>query len=248
MIFGPFRLDLLQNRLWREAQPIALRPQALAVLRYLVLHSDRLVTKAELFQHVWDGRHVTDTVLRGCIHAIRAALTDTAETPQYLETVGRQGYRFRLGRVAPRLRPPDTRPVVGRQGEVEWLPNVAINLEGGSGYLVNAPRKFAEIIGTLMFWGGANRLIWPTGYIALHPRAFVEAFWRFKMPKDLMEDYGFPPLTPDVKQATLSRRRLPVSWGLESAGNTARPSPTTSFHSRTSWPRPGAGRQSAHSV
>ena len=121
LIFGPFRLDLLQNRLWRQAQPIALRPQALAVLRYLVLHSDRLVTKAELFQHVWDGRQVTDTVLRGCIHAIRVALTDTAETPQYLETVGRQGYRFRLGRVAPRLWPPDTRPVVDRQGEVEWL-------------------------------------------------------------------------------------------------------------------------------
>ena len=121
LTFGPFRLDLLQSRLWRETQPIAIRPQALTVLRYLVLHADRLVTKAELFQHVWDGRHVTDTVLRGCIHAIRVALADTAATPQYLETVGRQGYRFRLGRAAPHLRPADTRPVVGRQGEVEWL-------------------------------------------------------------------------------------------------------------------------------
>ena len=97
LTFGPFRLDLLQSRLWRETQPIAIRPQALTVLRYLVLHSDRLVTKAELFRHVWDGRQVTDTVLRGCIHAIRVALADTADTPQYLETVGRQGYRFRLG-------------------------------------------------------------------------------------------------------------------------------------------------------
>ena len=77
LIFGPFRLDLLQSRLWRQAQPIALRPQAFAVLRYLVMHSDLLVTKAELFQHVWDGRQVTDTVLRGCIHAIRVALADT---------------------------------------------------------------------------------------------------------------------------------------------------------------------------
>jgi hypothetical protein len=91
----------------------------LTVLRYLVLHADRLVTKAELFQHVWDGRQVTDTVLRGCIHAIRVALADTAATPQYLETVGRQGYRFRLGRVTPRLRSADTRPIVGRQEDVE---------------------------------------------------------------------------------------------------------------------------------
>jgi predicted ATPase/DNA-binding winged helix-turn-helix (wHTH) protein len=121
LIFGPFRLDLLQSRLWRQAQPIALRPQAFAVLRYLVLNSDRLVTKAELFQHVWNGRQVTDTVLRGCIHAIRVALADIADTPQYLETVGRLGYRFRLGRAATRLRQADLRPVVGRQGEVEWL-------------------------------------------------------------------------------------------------------------------------------
>ena len=121
LTFGPFRLDLLQSRLWRETQPIAIRPQALTVLRYLVMHSDRLVTKTELFQHVWDGRQVTDTVLRGCIHTIRVALADTATTPQYLETVGRQGYRFRLGRVAPRLRPAEARPVVGRQGEVAWL-------------------------------------------------------------------------------------------------------------------------------
>jgi DNA-binding winged helix-turn-helix (wHTH) protein len=121
LTFGPFRLDLLQSRLWRQAQPITIRPQALTVLRYLVLHADRLVTKEELLQHVWDGRQVTDTVLRGCIHTIRTALADTAATPQYLETVGRQGYRFRLGWVAPRLWLADTRPVVGRQREVEWL-------------------------------------------------------------------------------------------------------------------------------
>jgi tetratricopeptide (TPR) repeat protein len=121
LTFGPFRLDLLQSRLWSQAQPIALRPQAFAVLRYLVLHADRLVTKAELFQHVWDGRQVTDTVLRGCIHAIRVALADTVASPQYLETVGRLGYRFRLGRGATGLRQADARPVVGRQGEVEWL-------------------------------------------------------------------------------------------------------------------------------
>ena len=36
-------------------------------------------------------------MLRGCIHAIRVALADTADTPQYLETVGRLGYQFRLG-------------------------------------------------------------------------------------------------------------------------------------------------------
>jgi len=118
LTFGPFRLDLLQNRLWREAQPLTLRPQAFAVLRYLAMHADRLVTKAELLQQVWGGRLVTDSVLRGCIHAIRVALADTADTPQYLATVGRLGYQFRLGRAATRLQQAAARPVVGRQGRV----------------------------------------------------------------------------------------------------------------------------------
>ena len=121
LTFGAFRLDLFQNRLWRQEQLIALRPQAFAVLRYLVLHADRLVTKAELLQHVWGGRQVTDSVLRGCIHAIRVALADMAATPQYLDTVGRLGYQFRLGGAATPQRQAHARPVVGRQGEVEWL-------------------------------------------------------------------------------------------------------------------------------
>jgi DNA-binding winged helix-turn-helix (wHTH) protein len=89
LTFGPFRLDVAQNRLWRQEQPIALRPQAFAVLRYLVMHADRLVTKAELLQHVWGGRQVTDSVLRGCIYAIRVALADMAATPQYLDRIGK---------------------------------------------------------------------------------------------------------------------------------------------------------------
>jgi hypothetical protein len=45
LTFGPFRLDLWQSYLWREEQPVAIRPQALTVLRYLVLHADRIRDK-----------------------------------------------------------------------------------------------------------------------------------------------------------------------------------------------------------
>jgi predicted ATPase len=55
-----------------------LRPRCLAVLCYLVEHPGRLVTKAELWQHVWAGTHVTDTVLRASVKEIRAALGDVA--------------------------------------------------------------------------------------------------------------------------------------------------------------------------
>ena len=105
--FGPFRLDGPQGRLWQGDQRIALRPHSLALLRYLVAHPGRLVTKAELRQHVWAGTHVSDTVLRVSVHEIRQALGDAAAAPRYLATVGRQGYRFLLGD-APEDPPPLT--------------------------------------------------------------------------------------------------------------------------------------------
>jgi DNA-binding winged helix-turn-helix (wHTH) protein len=94
--FGPFRLELgtSQTRLWRGDRALTLRARSLAVLRYLLEHPGRLVTKAELRQHVWGGMLVTDTVLRVCIHDIRVALDDDAAAPQYLETVGGQGYQW----------------------------------------------------------------------------------------------------------------------------------------------------------
>ena len=119
--FGPFRLELAtpQGRVWRGAQALTLRPRSLAVLRYLVAHPGRLVTKAELRQHVWAGLHVSDTVVRVCIRDIRVALEDAAAAPQYLETVGSQGYRWRVP--GQHSVPPaeGAGPLVGRQREVD---------------------------------------------------------------------------------------------------------------------------------
>jgi hypothetical protein len=91
------------------------------MLRYLVAHAGRLVTKAALRQHVWGSTHVSDTVLRVCVQEIRAALGDVAAAPQYLETVEPQGYRFRVVS-EPKDPPPRTvSPIVGRQQEIARL-------------------------------------------------------------------------------------------------------------------------------
>ena len=119
--FGLFHLDSTHGGLWQGDQAIALRPQALAMLRYLVAHPGRLVTKAELRQHVWAGTHVSDTVLRVCVHEIRQALGDVAATPRYLATVGRQGYRFHLGDDREAPPPRTTGPLVGRLDDVETV-------------------------------------------------------------------------------------------------------------------------------
>jgi len=94
VVFPPFRLDLSSEQLWREDRPIALRPKTFAVLRYLVEHAGKLVTKDELLDAVWAGTIVSDTVLKSCIRELREALQDDVQTPQYIATVHRRGYRF----------------------------------------------------------------------------------------------------------------------------------------------------------
>src|SRR5262247_4185227 len=121
LTFDAFRLEPPPGGLWRGDTGIGLRPRSLAVLRYLVAHAGRLVTKAELRQHVWGSTHVSDTVLRTCVQEIRAALGDTAGAPQYLETVAQQGYRFRVASDTEEPPPLTAGPIVGRQPDVPRL-------------------------------------------------------------------------------------------------------------------------------
>ena len=92
--FGPFRLDVENERLWRGREQIILRPKSFAVLRYLVAQPRQLVTRDEILEAVWRGIAVTDAVLTVCIGEIRQALGDDRHRPQYIETVHRRGYRF----------------------------------------------------------------------------------------------------------------------------------------------------------
>jgi len=94
LCFSPFRLDLVNERLWREAQEIPLRQKTFAVLRYLVEHPDQLVTKEALLEAVWAGTYVSDVAPGVCIKELRRALGDDRKTPQFIVTVHRRGYRF----------------------------------------------------------------------------------------------------------------------------------------------------------
>jgi len=93
-LFDRFRLDPDHACLWSEAQAIALSPKVFAVLHYLVTHPDRLVTKDELLDAVWPETAVSDAVVRVVIGMLRKVLDDTAQTPRFIATVSRRGYRF----------------------------------------------------------------------------------------------------------------------------------------------------------
>jgi predicted TIM-barrel fold metal-dependent hydrolase len=94
--------------------------------------------------------------------------------------------------------------------QLSYYRNATVVLEGASAFLVNAPRKFAEILGAFLAAGAASRILWGTGCTALHPRPLLEAFWDFEMPEDLMEGYGYPPVTRELKRAILGQNAARV--------------------------------------
>jgi DNA-binding winged helix-turn-helix (wHTH) protein len=106
--FGSFRLEHRPRRLLRRNRPVGLQPRPLAVLAYLVEHADRVVPKEELLAEIWAGTIVSQAVLKVAVRAIREALGEDPDHPRHIETVGREGYRFRLadasgGAASPRV-------------------------------------------------------------------------------------------------------------------------------------------------
>jgi DNA-binding winged helix-turn-helix (wHTH) protein len=97
--FNPFRLDTVNQCLWRRAdgqddERILLTPKAFAVLRYLVDHAGRLVTQDELIEAVWPDTFVQLEVLKYQIADIRSRLGDRPKNPLFIETLPRRGYQF----------------------------------------------------------------------------------------------------------------------------------------------------------
>ncbi len=80
------------------------------------------------------------------------------------------------------------------------FPNVYINLEWTISLAFRAPRRFAEVLGTLLAWGGEDRLFWASGAHLVHPQPAVDAFRDFQMPEDMQAGYGFPPLTDEGRR------------------------------------------------
>jgi DNA-binding winged helix-turn-helix (wHTH) protein len=92
--FGPFRLDLTTESLWRDEVLLPLPPKPFAVLAYLVVHAGQVVSKETLLEAVWPDTVVTEGVLKTCLGQIRQVLGETARAPQYIATLYRRGYRF----------------------------------------------------------------------------------------------------------------------------------------------------------
>ncbi|HEY1260170.1 MAG TPA: winged helix-turn-helix domain-containing protein [Stellaceae bacterium] len=104
LAFGDCRLDLERRELRRDGRPIELEPKAFDLLAYLVQNRNRVVSKEDLLQAVWDGRIVSEAALTTRINAVRRALGDDGKAQRLVRTFNRKGVRF-VGEVVGVLEP-----------------------------------------------------------------------------------------------------------------------------------------------
>jgi pimeloyl-ACP methyl ester carboxylesterase len=140
--FGEFRLDPVSGQLYRGATPVPLTPKAFALLHHLAGDAGRLMSKQELLDAVWSGVYVGDAVLKTTIREIRRALDDHPDTPRFIETAHRRGYRFMApvaaeGAVITRASTASPRVRYARSGNV----NIAYQVTG------DGPRDVVFVMG-----------------------------------------------------------------------------------------------------
>ena len=157
----PIRVEPDTGWAWCGERRLDLAPKGFTVLRFLVEHPQRLITKDELFTVAWGDTVVSEASLTSCIRDLRRALDDSSRTPRYIETVHRRGFRF-IG------------PVVAGHASSE-PPAVAVaaaapTLVGRDPELARLHALFAAAA------GGQRRLVFVTGEPGIGKTTLVESF------------------------------------------------------------------------
>src|SRR5271154_5379592 len=120
--FGAFELDLRSGELWRsgaeEIEKIVLQEQPFRILQMLLELKGGVATRDEIKRTLWPDARTVDFnhSINVAIAALRRVLGDSANEPQYIETVARRGYR--LIPAAESLPPaPETTPLTESSGD-----------------------------------------------------------------------------------------------------------------------------------
>jgi DNA-binding winged helix-turn-helix (wHTH) protein/predicted ATPase len=173
-VFGPFTLDVVDERLWKQDESVPLGHKAFTVLVRLVNEHNQLVTKDQLLASAWPDTAVSEAVLTTAMREIRLAIGDTARTPRFVETVHGRGYRFIAPLVATTNNPRMRGAGVGSDAFPEHLTGVA---SAAGRLLVGRDEEWAE----LSKWyaaaqQGSRRIGFVSGEAGIGKTALVDAF------------------------------------------------------------------------
>lgn len=92
--FGAFTADSTLFELRRNGETMAIEPLVFNVLLCLLENREKIVTRDDLTEVVWQGRCVADTTISSRIFALRQALGDSGEEQTFIRTIPRRGFRF----------------------------------------------------------------------------------------------------------------------------------------------------------
>ncbi|WFU53266.1 winged helix-turn-helix domain-containing protein [Bradyrhizobium pachyrhizi] len=93
-LFEDFAFDLDRRELYRGADVVRIAPQVFDLLDYLIRNRERVVSKDDLINAVWNGRSVSDAALTTRLNVARSAIGDSGEEQRLIKTLPRKGFRF----------------------------------------------------------------------------------------------------------------------------------------------------------
>ena len=92
--FGECTLDDQLYRLYRAGTVVKVEPKAFDLLAYLIAHRDRVISRDELFAHLWPGQIVSEAALTYSVAKARKAVRDDGIAQAVIKTEHSRGYRF----------------------------------------------------------------------------------------------------------------------------------------------------------
>ena len=92
--FGDCELDVERRELRRADRPVHAEPQVFDLLAYLIANKDRVLSKDDIIQAVWNGRIISEATLSSRINAVRQTIGDSGEAQRFIRTIPRRGFRF----------------------------------------------------------------------------------------------------------------------------------------------------------
>ena len=93
-LFEEYAFDTDRRELHRGADVVAVAPQVFDLLDYLIRNRERVVSKDDLINAIWNGRSVSDAALTTRLNAARSAIGDSGEEQRLIKTLPRKGFRF----------------------------------------------------------------------------------------------------------------------------------------------------------
>jgi len=118
--FGDFEFDPTSGELRKDGLKVRLQEQPFQILTLLLKRPGEVVTREEVRQALWPGDTFVDfdVGLNSAVKRLRDALSDSADSPRFVETLPRRGYRF----IAPLETPPRSPPVTPEETPRPALP------------------------------------------------------------------------------------------------------------------------------